>query len=374
MSAVPGQIIVEEFYLVNNTDTKKQKANMIWDLVSNLYIYENIFSENMYGVIQMYDSNNLYSNLPIDGNTYVVMKLKCPTTGKRVSGMFRVYKISDIKQTDNAVQTYNIHFVSTEMFNSRRMRVSGKVTKQLPNKILEFHKMFSQKRLEVSKDTYDTTLYFPNISPAEAIRLMVENMKWRNGIPDYCYWETFDSYYCKSLVQCLLDSPVHNIRTDYKMYYPATEDLGYADLIRISDILVKKNFNAIENLYNGYNGSLVFTHDPLTATTNVYSSGNEIYSNYYTFSAPCLDYNAISRRQQILKSIANTYYYVQVPGLLTRKSGDLADVSIQTKGAESYQNMDLSGRRLICGIVHCIDHRGKYNQNITLGNYFLETK
>lgn len=370
-TAIPGKIIVDAFYLINNKDNQKQIANDIWSLVDDLYIYENIFSENMYGVAKVTDSNDLYSNLPIDSTTHVIVKLKCPTTGKTVSSVFKIYKVTDIKQNDNSSQSYNLHFVSVEMFNCRKIRVSGKVTKNFSAKIQEFHNMFSNKMLTINNETSDTTLYFPNISPMEAIRMMVENMKWRGGVPDYTYWETFDSYYCKSLVNCLLDSPVHKIQTDYKMYYSATEDLGYNDMIRINDILVKSNFNAVENLYMGYDGSFVFTHNPLNNRTELYSSGSEPFSNYYTFSAPCFDYNAMTRRQQILKNLVNTYYYVKVPGLLTRKSGDLCDVYIQTRSTNSYKNQDLSGRRLICGIVHCIDRRGNYSQNITLGNYYL---
>lgn len=371
--AIPEKIIVEQFSIINNPGTKSQTVDDIWNLTAGLYIYENIFSENMYGWVRIIDANNLYSNLPINKDSYLVIKLRCPTTKKVVYGYYKVYQVANIKQEVESVQSYTIHFVSVEMFNCARMRVSGKILGDFSSKISEYHKMFSKKPLNIEKVAGRKTIYLPNISPAEAIKLLSENMKYKGTIPDYIYWETFDSYNCKSITECMLSSNIHNIQTDYTMYYPITESQGYNELIRIKNIMVKKDFNSLQNLYKGYDGGIVVEHDPLTGITNTTPVGEEYFSNYFTYSNTTFDYVSLYKRKQLFKSLANTYYYVTVPGLLTRRSGDICDVNIQTKGEKPLKNRNLSGHRLICGIAHCIDNLGNYQQNLTLGDYFSKT-
>ena len=370
VAGIPGKIEVVAFTLINNYGQANAKQYQCWDMVSGMSIYENIFSDTMFGFAKFCDSYNLYSTLPITDATYIYIELKDPTTGKVVRGMYKVYKVSQIQTDSTKLQTYLVHFISMEMFNTRRVRINEHITGDIPGAIEKIHKQISKKKIVVTADAAKTDIILPYMPPLSAIHMLVENAKWKTTIPDYSYWETFDQFNCKSLSECMLSSPVHEISTNQQLEYGAYDDFGIQDFTKIKDVVVPQAFDSLNMLYGGYDGATIFSYDPITGTGYLDTVGAEPLSKTYVFSDRCLDYPALSKRQQLLRSISNTYYHVAVPGMLNRHSGDVASVRILMGNGIGTVDSKLSGNRLICGIAHQFNN-DQYVQNLTLGDYYL---
>lgn len=368
-SGIPGKIIVNEFSLMNNIGGKDSTKTNIWPMISTMSIYESIFRNNMYGVAQVQDTYNLYSTLPITSDTYVRISMLDPTTGQNVRSIFRVYKISNIQQTSTKMQSYLLHFVSDEMFNSQALRVTKRVVGNIPSEVEEIHKKISTKPIEITPDAAKTNIYLPYLTADQSIKLLVDNAKWGSRIPDYCYWETFRGYNCKSLSACLLQNPIHDFSTNVKFTTKPYDSFDYADFTKINDLQQNRAFDGIGSLYAGYDGATIYTYDPIAGQPNAYQTGTSYLSRIYNFPATSLDYSALSTRMQLLRGISQSYYYISVPGLLSRSAGDNANVTVYNGNYLNVKDTTLSGRRLICGIVHVISV-DEYHQHITLGDYY----
>ena len=369
-SSIPGKISVISFSLINNFGTADEVRSEIWQLVKGATIYENIFSSCMFGIAQLYDSYNLYATLPITTDTYVQVCLQDPGTGQVVNSLFKVYKISNVKQDTIKLQTYIIHFVSVEMYNARRFRINKHITGSIPDAIESIHKTISSKTIEITKDSTKANIYIPFMSCHQAIDLLVENASWKGSVPDFCYWESFFNYNCKSLASCMLENPVHDFSTSETLSRSLYEDFSYDDFIKINDIKVKQTFDGLNTLYNGFDGATVFSYDPIKGVGYFDPIGSEPLSRAYVYSDRALDYPRLSKRIQLLRQITNTYYYISVPGLLSRSCGDVANVTVYNGNNMNVKDTTLSGKRLICGIAHVISN-DQYNQHITLGDYYL---
>ena len=369
-AGIPGKILVHQFMLINDYGTKDFTQMDIWPLVVGTSIYENIFSPFMYGVAKIKDSYNLYNTFPITSDTYLKVGLQDPTTGTIVQSLFRIYKISHIEQESTKLQTYIIHFTSAELFNARNVRVSKAVKGDIPKIVKEIHGLISKKNINIDEDTSKADLIIPYMTADKAIELLTENAKWKSLMPDYCYWETFTEFNFKSLASCLLSNPLHEFCTTVPMNGDINNNFNYADFIKVDEVISEKAFDAIETLYNGVDGTTLYDYDLSTGQIEVLPMGENNLSVLTPVVKGALDYKSILKRKQTLRGISNSFYYIRVPGLLDRSSGDMADVKIFNGNNLNVEDTTFSGRKLICGIVHTIS-TDEYYQNITLGDYYF---
>ena len=86
-----GTVDIQELVIFTNTG----KFLDIKDYLSELNIYEDIFSPTMHGDFLFVDSRNLIKELPIVGEEYLYVKLTTPSTEKNIEKIFRIYSITD---------------------------------------------------------------------------------------------------------------------------------------------------------------------------------------------------------------------------------------------------------------------------------------
>lgn len=370
MSRIPGKIVVKEFAFINDYSTDRATRIDAWPLIEGMSLYENVFMHTMSGVAKVLDSYNLYSTLPITSNTYVKITLQDPTTGESVYGLYRIYKVSAIEQESPKVQTYMIHFASSELFLSRMVRVSKHVLGNIPTAARDIHNQISAKPINIDADATKTDLYIPFRPGLEAIDFLAKNAKWKATVPDYAYWETLHGFNFRSLSSCMIQNQEHDFATSTPMSGNIANTFNYSDYIKIDEIEVKQTFDEAEMLYDGYSGTTVYTYDPLAGLSYVHQLGADPLSYTKTISANFLDYESISKRAILFNQIRDSRYYIQVPGLLSRSAGDVANVTVYNGNNMNIKDTTLSGKRLILGIAHVIS-RDEYTQNITLGDYYL---
>lgn len=148
-----GDVDIESLTIISATGTKLD----VKDYLVELNLYEDLFSNALYGTIQLSDSRNLLKELPIIGNEVLIVKVKTPSFTKSIDKQFRIYSITDRSIVrDQSTQLYTLHFCSQEVIN---------------DSITPLYKSFNGRIDEVVKKIYDDYLKSPrtyNITPSEA--------------------------------------------------------------------------------------------------------------------------------------------------------------------------------------------------------------
>lgn len=91
----------------------------IRNLMVEMNIYEDIFSNYLSGTITISDSLDLINNIPLVGEENLVIEYHTPTIDSKlghISNRFAVYKISDRALNADKSQMYILHFMSVEAF------------------------------------------------------------------------------------------------------------------------------------------------------------------------------------------------------------------------------------------------------------------
>lgn len=108
-----GSIDIDQLKLITS-------KNIVYDLkefMVELNIYEDLFSNYLYGTIVLSDSRNIIEDAPIIGEEFLTVKLTTPSFPDSIKKTFRVYKLSDRNIVrDNNTQTFILHFASVELF------------------------------------------------------------------------------------------------------------------------------------------------------------------------------------------------------------------------------------------------------------------
>jgi len=111
-----GSVNVKELKLISSNDVIV-KLN---EFLVELNIYEDMFSQYLYGDIVLSDSRNLIDTLPIIGEEYLNVEFCTPTFDEQnqiIRKTFRVFKLSNRNIVkDNNTQTFVLHFASVELF------------------------------------------------------------------------------------------------------------------------------------------------------------------------------------------------------------------------------------------------------------------
>ena len=108
-----GSVKISELKLISSNNT-------VWDLTEfliELNIFEDIFSNYLYGNIVLSDSRNLIEHVPIIGEEYLIVKVITPSFTTSIQKTFRIFKTSDRSIVrDNNTQIFTLHFASIELF------------------------------------------------------------------------------------------------------------------------------------------------------------------------------------------------------------------------------------------------------------------
>lgn len=110
-----GEVKIEQLKLITSTNTVID----LTEFLVELNVYEDIFSNYLYGSIIITDSRNLISSFNIHGEELLNVKLRTPTfaDSESIQKTFRVFRVSDRQIVrDTSTQNYTLHFISVEIF------------------------------------------------------------------------------------------------------------------------------------------------------------------------------------------------------------------------------------------------------------------
>ena len=110
-----GDIQFEELKLISSTNDVVDLSEFLVEL----NIFEDIFSNYLYGNIVITDSRNLIDKFNIHGEEFLNVKFRTPSfpDSAIIQKTFRVFKLSDREIVrDKNTQNFILHFISVEMF------------------------------------------------------------------------------------------------------------------------------------------------------------------------------------------------------------------------------------------------------------------
>jgi len=94
------------------------------EVMRELNLFEDLFSNNMMGNLFIADTQNLINILPIVGVEHLIVTLVKPSSPWKISKTFRIYKITDRRKNTAASEDYILHFCSEELILSESLKIS----------------------------------------------------------------------------------------------------------------------------------------------------------------------------------------------------------------------------------------------------------
>ena len=111
-----GDVSIEMLNIITENNTIVPLS----EFFTELNIYEDIFSNYLYGSIVITDSRNLIETFNIHGEEFLNVRFKTPTFPETdiIQKTFRIYRLTNREIVrDTNTQNYILHFVSIELFN-----------------------------------------------------------------------------------------------------------------------------------------------------------------------------------------------------------------------------------------------------------------
>jgi hypothetical protein len=283
----------------------------ITNMVMEMNIYEDIFSNYITGTITISDSLDLIHNLPIVGEEKLELEYKTPTMDENiglVKSRFFVHKVTDKTLTKENTQVYIIHFMAEEGYTDLHQRIGRAYKGQYSETV---KRLFSEadalgaspeaiKKLRVDETENAFKFVVPGWSPMKCINWVASRSISRAyKTANYVFYQDVFKYNFVS-IDALID------QTPYIKYISKTVNIrtleSSSSLKGVGGLPNKYNivrdssndvvFDVADRMINGmYAGKLV-SYDIMSKKVNIqsYDYFNEFdkskHLNPYPMSSP----------------------------------------------------------------------------------------
>ena len=105
-------------------------------LIAEINLFEDLFSNALYGSIFIIDTNNVISRGPIIGQERVHLKIAIPTVTSSeaaIDVIFNVYKVGTNTEVNKGGQLIELSMVTPEFLKNNRVRVSKSYSNSIDN-------------------------------------------------------------------------------------------------------------------------------------------------------------------------------------------------------------------------------------------------
>jgi len=197
-----GQFEIEKAVLFTSTGNVINVRQSTIEIV----IYEDIFSNSMYGEIQIANTIGLISNGPLIGQEYLQLTLRTPTLQDAKhkiqfeDNVFHVIKVSRSYESEGELVT--LDFTTSEIIHNQRTLVS----RHLKGTYHEMVESLLRNDLNCKKDLYIEqtndvkSIITNNLRPFDIIgKIMASSTASKHGTPAFVFYENFKGYHFRSL-------------------------------------------------------------------------------------------------------------------------------------------------------------------------------
>lgn len=291
-----GDIKIKEIIIIDRNGVETDIQSMMIEL----NIFEDIFSNTMYGNIQISDGLNLIEKLPIIGEEYIRINVNTPGFDSTdiIQKTFRVYSIANRSIVkDDRMQQYVLNFVSSEAFLDTLKPISktfyGRADKVIETIFKDYllmpRNVFGNDNNTNSKysNEYSDVIFLdetknniafnsPRWTPFKCINWICSRSipKTSDGC-NLLFFET-NKYFVFGSVEKLIDNQIKNgAIAEHYIHSPSNirggnqrdKNFNYkkqniAKEYRIVEsFTIENNFDVLQNLQNGYYASKLYKFD-----------------------------------------------------------------------------------------------------------------
>lgn len=271
--SVPGDVNLVSALIITLGGSTIDISAMIADLT----LYEDIFSNTMSGFIILEDSLDLINSIPLVGQEQFVVELNTPSLNKSITKIFYIYKLQG-KMTKKRVQTYMLNFCSRELIFSANSKVakafSGNITDTVVSIYNDSRYLSADSDIFVDRTQNDCSFIAPYWSPLETINWLAARSINEEGVPNFLFFETNQSYEfvsVESLLNC--ESERSYIYSDVDANTAYGVNGSKEDKYNIVESIENPvTFDYLRDVSSGMYASRLYTYDMTTKSikTNSY--------------------------------------------------------------------------------------------------------
>ena len=287
-----GEFIIEELKLVTTSNLEVDLTTS----VIGLTLFEDIFSMTISGTIAIADSVNLASYGPLLGQEYLHLKISTPTFKDESAiidfskNAFLVHSISNRIKISDGVQGFVLSFVSQELVQNQRLKVTQSLTDTWSNIVKKMltdpSYIDTKKKIDIEPTAGIKKFVAPNVRPLDIIVLgMKQAVSEFKGEPTYLFYETLKGFNFRTLASLYNNAPQLN----YIAVVPGSNPVAgtvfttsvalgkyYNILNEMRTVLnyeIVSNNDSIANYRTGMFGSKLITHDIISKSydTKIYN-------------------------------------------------------------------------------------------------------
>ena len=276
-----GEFKIEKLKLVTTSGLEVDLTTS----VIGLTLFEDIFSMTISGTIAIADSVNLASYGPLLGQEYLHLKISTPTFKDDSAiidfskNAFLVHSISNREKITDGVQGFTLSFVSPELVQNQRLKVTQSLTDTWSNivkkMLTDSTYIDTKKKIDLEPTAGIKKFVAPNIRPLDIVVLgMKQAVSEFKGEPTYLFYETLKGFNFRTLASLYNDAA----HIEYSTLEPGTSIKDgiidvYNDLRTIKSYEIVANNDSIASYRTGMFGSKLITHDIISKSyeTKVYN-------------------------------------------------------------------------------------------------------
>lgn len=314
----PGDFVLDRLVLTGATGNSENLDGFF----SEINIYEDIFSNFIYGDVVISDSLNLVKLLPITGQETLYVSFNTPKTETKIEKTFRVFSMTDRKiARDTNTQVYRLNFCSQEGFynNSRVIWKAyngtiSDVVQQIYDKNIKINTNLSI----VSKTKNKAKFVGNGLTPYQVINWLTEKSQPLSGAScNFLFYETCQGAYFAAIEDLITkgknigkytSAPAGPIANNYN-----------DSMRRIISFDVSKTNDFLSSQLTGYLGSQAIGVDLIKKQFNInnYDYANE-WSKYNHMEDLSFFQPTVTRNSEVVRKVFPIH-----PGLHNKVSNNL---------------------------------------------------
>lgn len=236
----------------------------IRDIYEELNIFDGLFIPSRSGNILIRDALGLAEKLLLDGSEYIKINIGKTKDTLILNKTFKIYKMSDRKNTNQSSETYVLNFVSVEYLLSEQQKVSqackGTYSKIAYDIMVKYLKL-SEKDISNYDNSYgEKEFIMPNLSPFDAINSCAKRAVDLKGSPNFFFFENAYGYNFCSLSTLIKNPTLCELNFDVKNIGASLRN----DLLGVIKYEVLNQFDYLRNTKSGVYSGKFIGFDPLT--------------------------------------------------------------------------------------------------------------
>jgi hypothetical protein len=257
-------------------------------LVTEINIYEDIFKPGLYGKILLVDAANIVGKFPIIGDEYIRLKIKTPSIQQHIYKTFKVYSITNrMMLRDTGMQSYILHFCSTELF----IDMLAPVYRTFTGSMFDVVSKIYSENLAIPRNTGEAgdesplvvigdpdnnvTFTSPGWHPIHCLNWLAARATTRAyKSPSFLFYETTQGFYFANM-EAIIDNAVTTKEIYREYMHMANKITGESadgryvrdidkDYKKVESLEIVETFNGFNNTLNGYYANRLITLDLLT--------------------------------------------------------------------------------------------------------------